>query len=151
MNRWNIPNLIEKAVLQRDKSCVYCGIPFSDEPQNFREGRSWEHIVNDAKLVAPGNIVLCCRGCNSSKGSRLLEVWLESPYCKRKNISRDTVAEVVRAALLNPTARLKRLRKKSGFESRFTKNIPRGLKPSVYFQPLAAQLKPCPFKTSAIW
>ena len=46
---------------------------------------------------------------------------------------------------------LKRLRKKSGFESRFTKNIPRGLKPSVYFQPLAARLKPCPFKTSAIW
>jgi hypothetical protein len=54
---------------------------------------------------------------------------------------------------------LKRLRKKSGFESRFTKNIPRGLKPSVYFQPLAAPfdfaqgrlLKPCPFKTSAIW
>ena len=51
----------------------------------------------------------------------------------------------------SPMYGLKRLRKKSGFESRFTKSIPRGLKPSVYFQPLAARLKPCPFKTSAIW
>ena len=39
---------------------------------------------------------------------------------------------------------LNRLRKKSGFESRFTKNIPRGLKPSVYFQPLVARLKSYP-------
>ena len=28
--------------------------------------------------------------------------------------------------------------------------IPRGLKPSIYFQLLAARLKPCPFKTPAI-
>ena len=37
---------------------------------------------------------------------------------------------------------------KSGFESRFTNNIPRGLKPSVYFQPLAARLKQAAEKSS---
>jgi 5-methylcytosine-specific restriction endonuclease McrA len=56
MNRWSIPNSIEKAVFERDKSCVYCGILFGDEPQSFRERRSWEHIVNNAKLITLENI-----------------------------------------------------------------------------------------------
>ena len=100
MNRWNIPNSIERAILERDKSCVYCGTRFSDEPRSFRERRSWEHIVNDAKLITLRNIALCCRGCNSSKGAKSLEVWLDSPYCKQKNISKDTVAQVIRESLL---------------------------------------------------
>ena len=45
MNRWNIPNWLEKETLERDKACVYCGIIFSYEPQSFRERRSWEHII----------------------------------------------------------------------------------------------------------
>ena len=104
MNRWNIPNWLEKAVNERDKTCVYCGIIFSDEPQSFRNRRSWEHITNNDKIVTLGNIALCCRGCNSSKGTKLLEAWLDSPYCKRKNISKATVAQVVKEALLNPQA-----------------------------------------------
>lgn len=102
MNRWNIPNWLEKAALERDQACVYCGIIFSDEPQSFRERRSWEHISNNANIITLENIALCCRGCNSSKGAKLLEDWLDSPYCKRKNISKDTVAQVVKEALLNP-------------------------------------------------
>jgi hypothetical protein len=104
MNRWNIPNWLEIAVLERDKSCIYCRIIFSDEPQSFREHRSWEHITNNAKIITLENIALCCRGCNSSKGVKLLEAWLNSSYCKRKNISKDTVAQVVKDALLNPPA-----------------------------------------------
>lgn len=100
MNRWNIPNWLEKAVFERDKACVYCGIIFSDTPQFFRERRSWEHITNNANIITLENIALCCRGCNSSKGTKLLEAWLDSPYCKRKNISNDTVAQVVKVALL---------------------------------------------------
>ena len=50
------------------------------------------------------NIALCCVSCNSSKGSKALTVWLESKYCKVREISSDTVAEVVRHALVNPPA-----------------------------------------------
>jgi 5-methylcytosine-specific restriction endonuclease McrA len=101
-NRWKIPNQLVKEVFERDKACVYCGIVFTDEPVSFRERRSWEHIANNAKIVTLENIALCCRGCNSSKGAKLLEAWLDSPYCKRRNIRKDTVAQVVKEALLNP-------------------------------------------------
>lgn len=101
MNRWNIPNSLEKAVFERDKACVYCGIIFSDTAPFARERRSWEHIANNANIITPQNIALCCMGCNSSKGAKSLEAWLDSRYCKRKNINKDTVAQVVREALFN--------------------------------------------------
>jgi hypothetical protein len=102
MNRWNIPAWLEQEVIQRDTSCVYCRISFG-QPECRTGGRpSWEHIVNDARIVTRENISLCCRACNSSKGVKLLEVWLESAYCKRRGISRETVAEVVKKALINP-------------------------------------------------
>lgn len=68
-NRWGIPADVEKCVLERDKVCVYCGIPFGTER---RSKRSWEHIVNDVRLCTPDNIALCCVGCNASKGTKLL-------------------------------------------------------------------------------
>jgi len=60
---------------------------------------SWEHIINDAKIVTRENIVLCCRSCNSSKGAKPLATWLESAYCKRREISSPTVADIVKSAL----------------------------------------------------
>ena len=78
MNRWNIPAGLEQEVRQRDKSCVYCGIVFGGVNRP-----SWEHIVNDARIVTRENIALCCRPCNSSKGVKPLEVWLWSAYCKQ--------------------------------------------------------------------
>lgn len=95
MNRWNIPPSLEQEVILRDRACVYCGIRF------HAGNRSWEHIVNDARIVTKENIALCCRACNSSKGIKPLVVWLESAYCKRRRINRKTVAEVVRKALRN--------------------------------------------------
>ena len=97
MNRWNIPAGLEQEVRQRDKSCVYCGIVFGGVNRP-----SWEHIVNDARIVTRENIALCCRPCNSSKGVKPLEVWLWSAYCKQRGINRETVAEVVKKALINP-------------------------------------------------
>jgi hypothetical protein len=65
---------------------------------------SWEHIVNDARIITQENIALCCRSSNSSKGVRLLADWINSPYCKRRGISRETVAEIVKKALVqNPS------------------------------------------------
>ena len=45
-NSWGIPKAIEDAVLERDKSCVYCGCKFGSERA---KKRSWEHIINDIR------------------------------------------------------------------------------------------------------
>ena len=101
MNRWNIPDWLEKEVRERDTACIYCRVDFNSTG-SFGGRASWEHIVNDARIVTRENIALCCRSCNSSKGTKLLVVWLESPYCKRRGISAETVADIVRAAILSP-------------------------------------------------
>jgi hypothetical protein len=97
MNRWNTPAWLEREIILRDKCCVYCSAVFDAAIRP-----SWEHIVNDARIITRENISLCCRACNSSKGVKPLEVWLESAYCKRRGISGETVAEVVKKALVNP-------------------------------------------------
>ena len=97
-NRWNIPAWLEAEVRERDKDCVYCRTPFADA--QARSAPSWEHIINDASIVTGENIALCCRGCNASKGQKALAVWLETTYCKVRGITRETVAPIVREALL---------------------------------------------------
>jgi 5-methylcytosine-specific restriction endonuclease McrA len=102
MNRWNIPDWLEQQIIERDRSCVYCGVLFELPEAGLGCRPSWEHIVNDARIVTLENIALCCRSCNSSKGVKLLATWLDSPYCKKRGISRDTVAAIVRKALEIP-------------------------------------------------
>lgn len=87
MNRWNIPDLLEQAVRKRDRECIYCGITLSYENPVKVRRPSWEHILNDATIITIENIALCCRSCNSSKGSKTLAIWLQSEYCKRKGIT----------------------------------------------------------------
>ena len=102
MNIWGIPDWLENEVRARDKKCVYCGIEmFQKMPRGSprKAAATWEHIINDARIIGRENICLCCRSCNSSKGVKLLETWIESAYCKRRNISRETVADVVKEAL----------------------------------------------------
>ena len=98
MNRWNIPRWLEDEVRGRDIVCVYCGVAFG-AMERAGSRASWEHIINDAKIITRENIVLCCRSCNSSKGARSLTDWIDSPFCKQRGISRDTVAEIVKTAL----------------------------------------------------
>jgi hypothetical protein len=100
VNRWNIPSELEKEIRQRDKSCVYCGIAFRSDGQSRKSVPTWEHIINDARIITRENIALCCFSCNSSKGTKTLSVWLESDYCKRLGIGRESVAEVARKALM---------------------------------------------------
>jgi hypothetical protein len=99
MNRWNIPEWLEREVLKRDRRCVYCRVEFTATTTARRSRPSWEHIVNDAALVTRTNIARCCIGCNASKGTKPLSVWLESEYCRSRGISKDTVAAVVRDAI----------------------------------------------------
>lgn len=98
MNRWNIPVWLEKEITERDQHCVYCRNIFGS---GIGKGSfsSWEHIVNDARIVTRENIALCCRSCNSSKGAKPLAIWLESAYCGRHGINADSVADVVKSAL----------------------------------------------------
>ena len=104
MNRWNIPEWLEKEVKTRDKFCVYCGVEMVDKRPTGGSRKSvatWEHIINDASIITRENIARCCASCNSSKGTKDLREWLKSSYCKKKNINKDTVAEVVKKAIEN--------------------------------------------------
>jgi len=86
--------------MARDTVCVYCGTDFSRPSTTRGASPSWEHIVNDARIITPGNIARCCMSCNASKGAKELGLWLTSKYCSRKGITEITVAQVVRDAII---------------------------------------------------
>ena len=98
---WNIPKWLEDEVRERDKKCVYCGIPFTSIKVSKKTTASWEHIINDAKIITRENIALCCCGCNASKGQKQLSVWLQSKYCQERNINEGTVAPIIQMAIKN--------------------------------------------------
>ena len=99
MNRWNIPDWLEREVIGRDRSCVYCGVAFTGREASRLHHPSWEHITNDARMITRENIARCCIGCNASKGKKNLVAWLTSPYCAARGISVESVASVVRSYL----------------------------------------------------
>ena len=105
MNKWGIPASLEREVRQRDKVCVYCRVPMLESPPagGSRKAATWEHIINDARIVTRENIARCCASCNSSKGTKNLSLWIESTYCRRRGIRSDTVADVVKQALRGDT------------------------------------------------
>lgn len=99
MNRWKIPDWLEREVIERDQRCVYCGVEFDTRSAFRRDRPSWEHIINDARIMTRENIARCCMACNASKGSKTLADWLESRYCREHGITRGSVAAVVKLAL----------------------------------------------------
>ena len=100
-NNWNIPDWLEREVRERDKVCVYCGVEFTPAKISKKSAASWEHIINDEKIISNENIALCCCGCNASKGQKQLSVWLKSDYCKERGITPDVVASVIKLAITN--------------------------------------------------
>jgi hypothetical protein len=102
MNQWNIPDWLELEVRARDVCCIYCGVEMLASPDaDGRRARvaTWEHIINDARIITRENIALCCTACNASKGTKRLGEWLKSTYCKGRGITADTIARVAVAAL----------------------------------------------------
>ncbi len=77
-NRWNIPEALEREIIDRDRCCVYCGIAFGSADTPRAAKPTWEHIVNDARIVNRDNIARCCVSCNASKGTKDLADWFES-------------------------------------------------------------------------
>jgi hypothetical protein len=51
VNRWKIPASLEQEVLARDTACVYCGVAFHGPVLTHGARPSWEHIVNDARII----------------------------------------------------------------------------------------------------
>lgn len=100
-NRWGISEEVERCVLERDTYCVYCGIEFLENDNSRKTKASWEHIVNDVRINGKDNVARCCSSCNASKGAKTLELWLQSGYCKTKNITSSSVAKVVREVIEN--------------------------------------------------
>ncbi len=72
---------------------MYCRVVFENNPKNRA---TWEHIDNCAKNISDENIALCCSSCNASKSDKELLEWFESSYCKKKGITKDSAAEVVK-------------------------------------------------------
>ncbi len=104
MNKWNIPDWLEKEVLERDKYCVYCGVEMRQKVPKHgsrKVAASWEHIINDETIITRENIARCCMGCNASKGTKKLSDWINSKYCKAKGITAESVAGVIKEALKN--------------------------------------------------
>ncbi|OFW96741.1 MAG: hypothetical protein A2W44_06385 [Acinetobacter sp. RIFCSPHIGHO2_12_41_5] len=98
-NSWNIPHWLEKEVRERDKQCVYCGEKFTPATISKKTCASWEHIINDAKIITQKNIALCCCSCNASKGQKQLSTWLQSKYCLDRGITKYSVAPIIQMAI----------------------------------------------------
>ena len=103
MNKWGIPDWLEKKVRDRDKFCVYCHIKLQEHLHirgTPKDKATFEHLTNE-DLPLEDNIVMCCGSCNSSRGARKLLDWFELPHCKNRSkpINEETVDEIVREFL----------------------------------------------------
>jgi hypothetical protein len=59
-------------------------------------GATIEHFNNDGPFKNKHNVAICCRRCNSSKGTMSLSAWFEMPYCREKKINKETVSKPVK-------------------------------------------------------
>jgi len=98
--RYDIPDQVVRHVTRRDKFCVYCKLRFRIGARSRNNLASWEHMDGySVKHPKVWNIALCCGRCNNSRGPKGLAEWFDSEYCRKKNISRQTVAPVIRRYL----------------------------------------------------
>ena len=95
-NTYGISEQDEQEIRKRDKKCVYCRA-LMKQPPNARGalGATIEHFNNDGDLREKINIGICCRRCNSSKGTKTLSVWFKAAYCRENKISRRRAARAV--------------------------------------------------------
>jgi len=59
-------------------------------------GPTIEHFNNDRDLDKKYNVAICCRRCNSSKGTMRISAWFKTPYCRGKKINEKTVSKSVK-------------------------------------------------------
>jgi len=92
-NTYGISENDEQEIRSRDKACVYCRKLMKKSRRSF--GATIEHFNNDGPFDEKYNVAICCRGCNSSKGTKELLTWFATRYCQEKQISLETVSKAV--------------------------------------------------------
>lgn len=100
MGKWGMALEREEKV-KKYKHCVYCHVKFkkySRSKRSRKDEATIEHIDNNGPN-SEANVVMCCRSCNASKGTKKLSAWLKSPYCIKRKINKRTVARVIRKHL----------------------------------------------------
>ena len=108
-NTYGISEEDERAIRARDKTCVYCRVLMKQSPNAMGpSGATIEHFNNDGPFHKKFNVAICCRRCNSSKGTKSLSAWFKTAYCCENKINPGTVAKPVRRFM-----RLKKGRKLS--------------------------------------
>ena len=62
-------------ISKTDGRCAYCGIELFDDDDSTGAGMTVDHLTPKSRggTEELGNLVLCCRSCNSTKGSKTLE------------------------------------------------------------------------------
>jgi 5-methylcytosine-specific restriction endonuclease McrA len=71
-NTYGISKQLEREIRARDKTCIYCGILMKQYPHAMSaSGATIEHFNNDGPFEEKYNVAICCRRCNSSKGTMI--------------------------------------------------------------------------------
>lgn len=100
VNNYGISEELEQKIRKRDKACVYCHAKLKPYTQARGTNKATiEHMNNDGPYDQEFNISICCNSCNSSKAQMSLLKWFKTPYCKEKNINKETVAKVIKQYL----------------------------------------------------
>jgi hypothetical protein len=95
-NTYDISNQDEREIRARDRTCVYCRVLMKQHPHAMRaSGATIEHFDNDGPFDKKYNAAICCRRCNSSKGTKTLLAWFKTPYCREKGINTKAVSQPV--------------------------------------------------------
>jgi len=92
-------------IYARDKRCVYCGKKFDknrkeDIPtvEHLNHKQDWDSVGDYRQQGKPVSdiVAICCKACNSSRGSKSLREWFKTPYCADNGIDYQMVTQVVR-------------------------------------------------------
>jgi hypothetical protein len=96
-NPYGISEKDEREIRARDKICVYCRILMKHYAHAMgASGATIEHFNNNGPFEKKYNVAICCRRCNSSKGTKRLSAWFKAPYCREKKINEETVSKPVK-------------------------------------------------------
>src|SRR5262245_44775877 len=96
MNRWNTADWLEKEARNRALACVYCGIAFGSVAGTRKVMATWEHIINDARMITRENSALSrlsgtkAFGCGLKLGGvgHALQTW--GPFGELENKVENT-------------------------------------------------------------
>jgi hypothetical protein len=110
-NRYGISEQDEREIRARDKRCVYCRTLLKQYPHAMSaSGATIEHFNNNGPFTKKYNVAICCRRCNSSKGTMSLSAWFKTVYCRGEKINNKTVLRRVKEYM-----RLKKLSQLSAY------------------------------------